>query len=1100
MTTFFGDNNANTLNGTSGADIFHAYGGNDTINASQGGSDTVYADAGDDVINMGAALTPSDHIDGGSGYDTVRISGGASIAFTATTMVNVENLVMAAGSSYYLTMNDANVVAGGRLTIDAGALSAGRALTFDGTAETNGGFKVIGGAGNDYIEGGAGDDAIYIDHGGEDQVYAGGGNNIVYAGAALDAQDTIEGAGGYTTVVLQGDYSVAKTLFFTTETIVNVQQINVMPGYNYHLVLAQASIFGSGTLTVDGSGLLANNSLNFDASTSATGGRVDVTGGQGADIIKGTFENDVFRLEHGGVDNVLGGDGNDTFYLGGALTAADTLDGGAGTGDVLDLKGDYSAGLTFQGSTMTGFEVLLLEAGFDYKLTLGSPNIPNGQSLVVNGISLGVGDVLNFDASVGPVGNITVYGGFASDVVNTGMGADSIHFEKGGSDTAATRAGDDKFYFDTTFDATDRIDGGDGTDWVYLNGDYTGAHAVVMNANTMLNIEAIGFTAGHSYSLTLNDANLATGQTLVVYAPGLAAANSVTFNASAETDATVDFVTGAGNDVLSGGGGNDLFVLSAGGADIAKGGGGDDTFNMGAAFAFDDQIDGGAGNDTLSLSGNYSGLLGVFFNSTTLTNVETINLGVGYSYTLTTNDATVAAGQVLNVNAGSLGAANALNFNGVFETDGSFAIIGGAGNDVVTGGEGNDSFNLLLGGVDQAGGNGGDDLFIFNASLTAADQVDGGSGNDTVSIFGDHTGVHALVLVASTMTNVETFEIGDGYSYDITFNDGNVFAGKTLHVDGSLLETGQNLTINGAAELDGAYLMTAGGGDDVLTGGNGDDTFEGGEGNDTINGGNGANTASYAHSFFGVTVSLAVAGPQDTIGAGVDTLISIENLTGSDFADTLTAGPAGSVLNAGMGADTLVSGAGADTLNGAGGTDTASYANAAAAVAVSLAITAAQDTGGAGVDTLTSIERLTGSGFDDTLTGNNGTNLIFGGAGDDIINGAGGQDTLKGGTGNDTFVFSVPAASTNAAPDLIQDFSAGDHIDLHLIDANTAIAGDQAFHLGGGGGHAGDIVVSYDAVNNRTVLDLYVDANATIDSTIWLTGDHSAIAAGDFAL
>jgi hypothetical protein len=49
-----------------------------------------------------------------------------------------------------------------------------------------------------------------------------------------------------------------------------------------------------------------------------------------------------------------------------------------------------------------------------------------------------------------------------------------------------------------------------------------------------------------------------------------------------------------------------------------------------------------------------------------------------------------------------------------------------------------------------------------------------------------------------------------------------------------------------------------------------------------------ADTASYATAGSGVTVSLAIAGPQDTMGAGVDTLIGIERLIGSSGNDTLT--------------------------------------------------------------------------------------------------------------------------------------------------------------------------------------------------------------------
>ena len=232
--------------------------------------------------------------------------------------------------------------------------------------------------------------------------------------------------------------------------------------------------------------------------------------------------------------------------------------------------------------------------------------------------------------------------------------------------------------------------------------------------------------------------------------------------------------------------------------------------------------------------------------------------------------------------------------------------------------------------------------------------------------------------------------------------------------------------------------MYGGAGNDSLLGGAGNDTMDGGDGNDTIDGKTGVDTVSYATATSGVTVSLAASGAQDTVGAGIDTLLNIDNLTGSPFNDTLTGDGNANVLTGGPGADVLIGAAGNDTL-----------------------------IGGAGVDTLT---------------------------------GGAGVDTLTGGTGNDSFVFTALTDSLNATPDLIADFTSGDHIDLSAIDANTGVGGDQAFHLGGGGGHAGDIVVTYDAGNNRTVLQLYVDNNVSVDATIWLTGNHSGIAAGDFVL
>ena len=115
-----------------------------------------------------------------------------------------------------------------------------------------------------------------------------------------------------------------------------------------------------------------------------------------------------------------------------------------------------------------------------------------------------------------------------------------------------------------------------------------------------------------------------------------------------------------------------------------------------------------------------------------------------------------------------------------------------------------------------------------------------------------------------------------------------------------------------------------------------------------------------------VTVNLSIGAAQNTGGAGTDTLLNIENLTGSNFNDTLS----GDGNN--------------NTLDGGAGTDTVTYASAGAGVTVSLAISGAQNTGGAGTDTLLNFENLTGSAFNDTLSGDGNNNTLDGGAGTDI--------------------------------------------------------------------------------------------------------------------
>jgi len=222
------------------------------------------------------------------------------------------------------------------------------------------------------------------------------------------------------------------------------------------------------------------------------------------------------------------------------------------------------------------------------------------------------------------------------------------------------------------------------------------------------------------------------------------------------------------------------------------------------------------------------------------------------------------------------------------------------------------------------------------------------------------------------------------------------------------------LTGNGGTDVlmgrAGGDTLDGGSGNDTLQGGDGDDVLTGGLGNDGLDGGSGTDAASYAAATQRVVVSLAIAAAQNTLGAGVDTLTAIENLTGSAFGDTLTGDGGANRLQGLAGADTLVGGLGDDMLDGGDGVDIASYAAAATAVTVSLAIAGPQATGGAGSDTLTAIESLTGSAFNDTLTGDGGANNLLGGNGNDLLVGGLGNDLLDGGSGLDTVDYSAATA------------------------------------------------------------------------------------------
>src|SRR5437867_4393089 len=131
-------------------------------------------------------------------------------------------------------------------------------------------------------------------------------------------------------------------------------------------------------------------------------------------------------------------------------------------------------------------------------------------------------------------------------------------------------------------------------------------------------------------------------------------------------------ITGTtGNDTLTGTSKADTINISQGGNDTVQADSGDDIIIAGASLTAADSIDGGKGTDTLTLSGDYAA--GLVLSATTLTNVERIQLGAGFSYSLTTNDANVGKGQssALNIDGSALGSANSLTVNGSAETDGA---------------------------------------------------------------------------------------------------------------------------------------------------------------------------------------------------------------------------------------------------------------------------------------------------------------------------------------------------------------------------------------------------------------------------------------------
>lgn len=331
-------------------------------------------------------------------------------------------------------------------------------------------------------------------------------------------------------------------------------------------------------------------------------------------------------------------------------------------------------------------------------------------------------------------------------------------------------------------------------------------------------------------------------------------------------------------------------------------------------------------------------------------------------------------------------------------------LLGGAGNDTLVGGASNDVLDGDFGGItpiapgdDVLHGGGGDDQLI---STGGSDVLDGGPGRDLATVSSDSHAIHldlSLDGVAQDIGGGRTITLQsiEALNASSPFDDVLTAAGLTTSVS----------------------LQAGGGGHDTLIGGSGDDMLTTTSGSNTLTGGAGRDIFQIVTAALGSpddpslvnfdTITdfqsgvdtLDFGGPRitiinnpggggvvyaDTSGDGVDdqkVVLSTGHVTENDFA--LLYGV--TAIYVSTASDDLISGP-QDNWAAYGGANVVSYAQAATGVRVSLALQGqAQDTIGAGHDTLISQTGLIGSSFDDVLTGNGAKNILTGGLGADVF-------------------------------------------------------------------------------------------------------------------
>ena len=1030
-----------------------------------GGVDTIGADV-ESVFgsNFDDVFTATDgvDIDGGlGGSDTVDVSN-----FSAGARVDLEAGEMRNGFTFAGFLNSIENVDGTTLDdnlsgdFNNNRLSGsdgddlingiGGANTLDGGA---GADEVIGGSGNDDISGGDGDDILRgrggnetIDGGdGDDVVEVEGGTDTIDLGAGADeariigtfGTKTIDGGRNQDLLNFFGDFAAADqfrifdnggtaraqrlspSLVQADITAVETAQFNGEGGADSFEVddlsgtdVEQVEILGGdGDDSLDGADATTRIRAFGDVGAdSFTGGSADdrlqgddgddvLTGGDGDDNLFGNNGDDILnggdgidRLSGGAGDDILnGGAGDDVLRgaggtdtadysgAGGAVTVdflTDTADDGDGGTDTLELV-ENASGSAFDDLFIANSSRTFAfdgAAGFD---TVDLTDFGGGLvvDLVTGSVSLGgaeVGLLTNIESVIGTANDDQIIGSAASEDLSGGDGDDIIN-SGGGGDAIDGGAGDDTVVADGGDDQIALGDGDDEAQVIAETGDITVDGGDGQDLLTIFGDDA----AADAFQVTENAGGVRTQRV----SPSV-------FQVDAMAVETL---------ILNGQGGNDSFDIDdLSGADVGTvetfGGAGDDTLDGTDATtrlrAFGgigaDTLEGGDGDDRLQGDAGADELLG----------------GAGDDTLFGNNDDDI-------LNGG----------------DGIDRLSGGSGDDILNGGAGDDVLRGAAGADTADYSDAGAAVLV---DLVANMATDGDGGVDTLESVENAIGSDFDDLFVANAGQIFEFDGGAG----LDTADLSNFGGGIV-VD--LLAGSVSLAGAEVGRLTNVEAVIATANDDELIGGAGDDLLGGGAGDDLLDGGDGSDTADYGTASAGVFVHLGNGEANDGDG-GTDTLVSIEQAIGSDFADTLVGSSNDDVLMGGAdndringreGADIMIGGRQSDVytvddagdqvieeVDGGGSDRILTFIDLVTPDNVERIIGISKDvgltlTGNDGAERFTgtaisdSGDTIDGQGGDDRIAGEVGDDVLLGGAGDDRIFGNSGDDDITGGVGDD---------------------------------------------------------------------------------------------------
>jgi len=816
----------------------------------------------------------------------------------------------------------------------------------------DGNDTLLGGAGDDILKGGSGNDTAKGESG-EDLIYGGAGNDNLDGGANNDAiygnngndtiiggsgDDYLEGNNGDDNLSDDSGNNIIIAGLGADNITTNNGNNKIEGGEDADTINANSGnnlIYGNGGHDSINAGSGNDTIYGQEGSDLINAGAGDdyISGGSGDDILNGEDGSDIIYGDIG-IDNISGGLGVDYIY-GGA--GADIISGDSG-GDVIQGGGGDDLVEGGEGSdTIYG--------------NSGSDNIfgDSGDDVIDGGIG---GDVLN-----GGEGNDTITGGQGNDILVDGAGSDILDGGSGSDIIILTKEKEDSTSIDTIKNFNHE------EDKIILKVDYKNP---ISFANISENIEQDGNDA----KITLDN-----GQTIIIENTNISNITSNNFQ--------IGLAGGEDNEILFGTSGEDV-IFGEGGNDEIFGGDGNDELWGGKGS---DALYGEAGDDILRYEADgkyvetkkeieeygeifYHG----FYDSSWKGYMRSKAPGVAHG--------------IINIswfyNTPYKMVKEWIHGRGIYGKP--LSKVGKVTS--VT------NKNTTT-----------SDVFVLDKEIISQKTLQHSSRGDVKGRAGgfivyDWSSAYEYKKVEfTTYSNFYTKNFYNNSLFEITgynrtydrFDGGDGVADTILMTEGNDVLALDDPTSSGSskqARIKDISVIHAGAGNDVINfstskyiygdvivyGGKGDDRIWLNDGDDQIFGGEG-NDEIYSD----------VGNDNIVGGAGNDTVYA-----GADD-DVIEGGSGSNILKGQSGNDLFIAGEGADQIYGGNDVDTISYVNSSAAVNINLSNN--QISGGdAENDTISKIENIIATAFDDVLIGSNANNEFTGGAGDDTISGGKGAD------------------------------------------------------------------------------------------------------------